>query len=196
MNTRLIKTRVCSNRILDVIFPIVLFVFSANGQGTIEFGFEEFPLGAAPAFVTQINPAAVPMISNNPNIPPFEGQKFLFTLGQISVKSPDQQPIQSFSLHLFIPQPPSPKAFSLLIGGAPQTVPTFGTWQTFQGSFQSPVQGINITLVDMVGEFWGSYAIDAVQFTTIPEPQTFWLLTMGAGAIALRQRLKHPNVHR
>jgi len=40
------------------------------------------------------------------------------------------------------------------------------------------------------------FSIDGVEFVTIPEPQTFWLLTIGAAAIVLRHRLKHPNLHR
>src|SRR5213075_1605439 len=96
------------------------------------------------------------------------------------------------------PVPPNyDLAFS--IGGLQPNIDQFGAWQTFQGSFPTPIQTLSIrAIISLAGgeREPHDYAIDAIEFVTVPEPQTFWLLTIGAAAILLRQRLKHPNVHR
>src|SRR2546430_103720 len=52
---------------------VVCFAVSVCGQGTIQFvGFEEYPVGAAPPFVTQIWRANPVVLDNTSAIKPFE----------------------------------------------------------------------------------------------------------------------------
>ena len=169
---------------------IWLFVpFWTRGQGTIQIGFEEFSVGVKPPFVslntTTISGATVADASTFPATPPFEGQNYLLGHGSIFLASPDGQPIQSYTMRLFLRDAPN-----LIFGvqGRIDEPLQFDTWQTIQGSFLSPVQRVGITGFYSIGETFGyDYAIDAVELTTIPEPQTFWLLTLGLGAILLRR---------
>jgi hypothetical protein len=161
---------------------------SAWAQGTIQFGFEEYSIGSTPPFVTQLVPSLTTkgvFDSSTVTIPSFEGQRFFFTSGLMRLTSPDRLPIQSFAMHVFvIPPPPSVNLFFSVSG---ERVQQFGSWQTVQGTFSSPIPNLEITAVDSLNQYFGSYAIDAIELTTVPEPQTFWLLTLGLSAILLRR---------
>src|SRR3954468_5324606 len=98
-------TSLTFNKLRSTIFLALIaaepsFIF---GQGTIQFGFEEFPVGTTPPFVTKEllaqGPPRVADAASFPTIPPFEGQKHLLGSGLISIASPDGQLIQSYSLH-------------------------------------------------------------------------------------------------
>ena len=88
-------------------------------------------------------------------------------------------------MHLYLVDVQNP--WYVWVGGQALVAPVVGNWQTIQGSFSSPVQNLRIDAFWSVQTIPGSVAIDAVEFTTVPEPQTFWLLTVGLGAILLRR---------
>jgi hypothetical protein len=160
---------------------------SALAQGTIQFGFEEYNEGATVPFANSILSRFPPTVSDGTSsgIQPFEGRKLLFASGYISLQSPDGLPIQSFTLHAFIPAPGNTVHFN--IGN--HSVGVFGSWQTVQESFSSPAQVLAISALDMEANP-AVFAIDSVEFVTIPEPQTVWLLGIAFGAIVLGSRLK------
>ena len=148
---------------------LIALTLLVTAQGTIKFGFEEYPSGTTPPFVKGIMGNFTPQVaaSTTPAIPVFEGQKFLYASGRISIDSPNGWPIQSFTLHAYTVAG-SPVTF--YIGG--QTVQQFGSWQTVQGSFTQPVQSFIIFAADIEDNPY-TFAIDDVEFTTVPEPQTF-----------------------
>src|SRR4051812_13705040 len=91
---------------------VLLFVTSICGQGTVQFAFEEFKVKDLPPFVTQVYPPGpgpqISMVADSvfaPPLQPFDGQKYLAAAGGIYIESPNGQPIQSFTLHLFTPPP-------------------------------------------------------------------------------------------
>src|SRR3954465_7389050 len=174
---------------------VLLFVTSISGQGKIQFGFEEFSVKDLPPFVT--GQASVQDSTSSIYIPAaFEGQKFLLGYGGISIASPDGQPIESFRVRVFLGElPQSLSPWYVTVGNQSLITRGVAEWQTFQGTFNSPVQSVNILAFVSFETIPGYFGVDDVQFVTVPEPQSFWLLTIGAGAIALRQRLKRPNVH-
>jgi hypothetical protein len=170
-------------------FAVISFSFiaSAPSQDTIQSGFEEYAAGTRPPFVIidvrTISNAAVADASTVPSVPPFEQQKFLWGGGSIFIQSPNGQPIESYTLHLFLQDAPN---LRFGIEGQRNAALQFNTWQIIQGSFTSPVQQFNVSGFYSIGEtFAAPYAIDAVEFTTVPESGTFWLLTLGLGAILL-----------
>lgn len=167
------------------------FAFNLLGQGTVQFGFEEYPVGTAPPFVVQIFPELTPRIANNTvGIEPFEGQKFLYGSGAILLKSPDGLPIKSFTLQAYMRPQGTTVRFNIGAGGAYQLVEQAAAWRTVEGFFELPVDGIEISGFD-IEDIPHSFAIDAVEYVTVPEPQTFWLLTLGISAITAA-RLKRP----
>ncbi|HUP77516.1 MAG TPA: hypothetical protein VM260_03075 [Pirellula sp.] len=164
------------------------------GQDTIQFGFEEYPVESTPPFVTpgflggaKVYASTTPFIQ----IQPFEGQKFLFGGGQIRIASPDGQLIQSFTLHAFGLGPNEGIGRSFFDIGN-QRVLNFGSWQTVQDSFVSPVPYIQISCFNFetIGT---SFGIDAVQFVTIPEPRTLWLLAFSPLLFARNFRRRKAN---
>lgn len=173
------------------IFSIAFLYFtvlSLWSQSIVQFGFEELPAGSTPPFVTQIYPQPAlgfqPKVADSsitPAVAPFEGQRFLYASGIMLMQSPNGQPIQSFTVHVFLP-PPS-VAGALAVAG--QSIQEFGVWRTVQGSFTTPVQNIAFNSVNTATDSWIPYAVDSVDFVTIPEPETFWLLSIGLTAIAL-----------
>src|SRR5689334_9531251 len=82
---------------------LVSFFTMTFAQGTIQFGFEEFPEGSTPPFVSSGFRGGAQVSGALAGTPfqPFEGQKFLLGNGEIRLASPDGQPIQSFTLHAF-----------------------------------------------------------------------------------------------
>ncbi len=169
----------------------------ALAQRTIQSGFENYAVDTRPPFVSldfrTISHAAVADSSTIPSIPAFEGQRFLGAGGSIFLESPNGQAIEAYTLHLFIRDAPN---LRFGIEGQRSAPLQFDTWQTIQGSFDSPVQSFNISGFYSVGETFDQfYAIDAVQFTTVPEPQTFWLITLGLTAVIFLphwKRMKSP----
>jgi len=171
---------------------LVCFAASVSAQGITEFiSFEQYPLNTRPAFIKGFSGDA--SVTDGSSLfvircPPFEGQKYLGAYMNVSLESPNANLIQSYTLHLFIQPPGAGLVPSVQIGG--QFVsPQVGVWQTIQSSFSSPVREIPISTTFVNGEEGRSvgYAIDALEFTTVPEPKTFLLLTIGAAAIALRR---------
>src|SRR4051812_25062625 len=145
-------------------------------QGTTEFGFEEFAAGSLPPFVKQTYPPSFPgqqysMIATFAPTQPYEGEKYLWAYGGILLQSPDGQPIQSYTLHCFVPG--LPLNWNQGFGIAGKTDPPviqFDVWQTIKGSFSSPAQGVDMFAIYSIGENFGyGFAIDAVEFTTVPE---------------------------
>ncbi|HUP77517.1 MAG TPA: hypothetical protein VM260_03080 [Pirellula sp.] len=169
-------------------------------QDTIQFGFEELPVGSTPPFVNVVSPnpwvssAKVADAGNSYGIPLFEGQKFLLGAGGISLASPDGQLIQSFTLHIFGTGSNGPVGPIFYIAGQP--VPQNGAWLTIQGSFGSPVQTINISDFVSSEVFPVGFGIDSVQFVTIPEPRTLWLLAFGPIFLAREFRRRKANAAR
>jgi hypothetical protein len=160
------------------------------GQSTIETGFEEYPIGATLPFVTQILSHFEPQVADSmtASIPPFEGNKFLYASGITWLKSPDGLPIESFTLHAFMPPQGNTVRFSI----GSQIIQPSTSWQTIQAFYDSPVQAIPIWGLDAETNPY-VYGIDAVQFVTIPEPKTFRLFPTGLAAIALRPLLRGPK---
>lgn len=184
-----------------VIGTLFLLMTISNGlaQATMRFGFEEFPLNSRPPFVTGFGGIAVSDGTSQYAVkcPPYEGQKYVGASALTFIASPDGQFIESFTIHLWVAPPQSGSAYTLRIGGQPEVIQQFGAWQTFQGSFSSPVEKLEIY---GYSSFEGApvlfYAVDGVEFTTIPETKTFWLLTIGLAAIAFRRRKTHPQTNR
>jgi len=192
-------TSLTFNKLRSTIFLALIavepsFIF---GQGTIQFGFEEFPVGTTPPFVIQdLSNERTPAVADSVTvsyIPPFEAQKYLIASGAISLKSPDGQMIQSYTLHFWMEA--SSRRF-FLVDGRSVTLGQSRAWNTVQGTLSSPAQSLSLWAYNQDEFLPELFGIDAVEFVTVPEPQTFWLLTLGAAAIALRPRLKHPKVHR
>lgn len=154
---------------------------SLRGQGTIQFGFEEFPVDSTPPFVSVYKPtpwrssANVADAANSYGIPPFEGPKFLLGVGGLHLASPDGQLIQSFTLRVFGTGPNEGTARPIFYV-ADQPVLQYGSWQTVQGSFAFPVPSFAIRDFVSSEVFPVGFGIDSVQFVTIPEPRTLWLL--------------------
>lgn len=181
----------------------LIAALSASAQGTIQFGFEEFAIGSTPPFVKTTYPPGIvgpnsSVVNSVSGVQPFEGDKFLWTSGGILLKSPDGQPIQSYTLHFFIPSQPNLNLQFGLSGKTDPKVIQTDSWQTILGSFSSPVEGVDIgAIIEVGGErFAAGFAIDAVEFDTVPEPQTFWLLTLGLAAISSHAVLKRPKPNR
>jgi len=170
------------------LFCAVTCSTEVRAQGTIQFGFEEFSVGTTPPFVTAIPPQVGPAIQDSlsSTFPPYEGQKFLVGTGTYFIQSPDGAMIQSLNMHVFLPKV-GPEATFVLVNNTIRPMGGGSDWQTIQTTLSSPVQTLRL------GAFYGfetlptTFAIDAVEFTTVPEPQTFWLLTLGLGAILLRR---------
>jgi len=156
---------------------------AASAQGTVSFGFEEYAVKDRPPFV--VGPASVEdAVSSRFVRPSFEGDKFLVGVGDISINSPNGASIQSYKLRLFLPEFQQPWYVTI---GSSSVIAAVGDWQTFQGTFDSPVESLHITAYYSFETIAGDFGVDAVEFTTVPEPQTFCLLTLGLGAILLRR---------
>jgi hypothetical protein len=186
-------------------FPKLLFGFifisclatSAIAQSTIQFGFEEFQIKDLPPFVT--GKASVEDSTSSLYIvtPAFERQKFLVGDWVISIASPNGQPIQSFSMRIFLPRNPVPPNDYYISGNAFSTARSGSAdWQPLQATFNSPVQALELRVTWSFEAIPAYFGIDAVQFVTVPEPKTFSLLTIGLATIALRALLKHPKQSR
>ncbi len=161
-------------------------------QGTIQFGFEEYDVGNTPPYVA--SSSKVGSAGTIDSILPFEGQKYLYAIGGTSLNSPDGQLIQSFSFHLFAPKAPFFSAIAVYVAG--QRLPTvdFDTWQRIDGALTAPVQTFGIYEINLAQEAGVSlFAIDAVEFATVPEPKAFWFIAIGLGAIVLSSRSKQSN---
>ncbi len=181
-----IKTWRAPSRVptLSALLMLVLFS-SARAQSTIQFGFEEYDVGATSPYVAASYSAVG---SANTRILPFEGQKFLFVSGGVSLSSPNGQLIQSFSFHLFVPTQPFYSSIRTYVADQRPQSFDFDAWQKIDGAFTTPVQTLQISEINFALEAGVPFfAIDSVEFTTVPEPQTFWLLTPGLGAILLRR---------
>ncbi len=168
------------------------FAFTTSAQSTIQFGFEEFNVKDLPPFVT--GQASVEDSTSSLYIvtPAFEGQKFLFGDWIISIASPDGQPIQSFSMHIFVPRHSVPPNDYLIVvpGAVTATLTGAQNWQPLQGTFKSPVQALEMRVTWSFETIPAHFAIDDVQFVTVPEPKTFWLIPLGFALIAFRPLLK------
>ena len=179
-----------------VLIAVPLAAFSIRGQEVINFSFEEFATGATPAFVSKAGPFSPPIVidsSTAPFIQPLEGQKYLRGGGSISIQSPNGQPISSYSLLLYLPDPGLHVSFG--IGG--QSLPvSFNIWQTFEGTFATPQTDLKISAFVQIGETFGtSYYIDDIHFITVPEPADWTLFGLGAIAIVLLDRSRRrPNL--
>jgi hypothetical protein len=191
-----ISLKVFSYLIIGVIL-ISFHVASTFAQGTVQFGFEEFSVGDAPPFVTAIAPRSLPTVKDSlsTSFPPYEGQRFLVGTGSYLIQTPDGAIIQALSMHIFLPNV-GPQATFVLVDNGLQPMRGGLGWQIMQVTLPSPVQTLRL------GAFYGTeavsttFAIDAVEFTTIPEPQTLWLLTIGLAAIAYRPLLKRQKPNR
>jgi hypothetical protein len=167
-----------------------------SAQGTIQFGFEDFQVKDRPPFVTgdsTIEDNSNPFLQGHP----FEGQKFLLTGTGATIQSPDGNPIISYTMHVYPPRHQlASDSWLIFIGDKPWSVGIGGSWQTFQATLDSPVDSL------LIRSFWSfetvssPIGIDAIEFVTIPEPQTLWLLTIGLAAIASRPLLKHRKQNR
>src|SRR5689334_16343858 len=75
-----------------------------RAQGTIQFGFEDYPIGSLPPFVTRESAFGTFVASGTAwrGRAPFEGQKLLLGSGRIRIEVPEGQSIQSFTVHLFV----------------------------------------------------------------------------------------------
>ena len=168
---------------------------AVSGQSTVQFGFEEFKLGASPPFVTQVYPQINPEVADPTSFPnnpqPFEGAQYLRSVGWTLLQSPDGKSIQSYTVHVFLPVKPNSTSFRF--GVESQSIDQAGSWQTVQGSFNLPAQSVTFSAADLAQQSYYEFFIDDVQLVTIPEPQTFWLVTIGLTAIASRAFLKRPK---
>ncbi|HUP77159.1 MAG TPA: hypothetical protein VM260_01270 [Pirellula sp.] len=174
-------------------FINVLMVWSLGfssvvlGQGTIAFGFEEFPVGSTPLFVDVGSRGYAEVADSTTPYPiqPFEGQKFLMGSGQIRLASPDGRLIESFTIHIFGmgPNEGSGRPF-VNVGNV--SLAQLESWQIIQGSFGSPVPYIQISAFNFETSPTG-FGIDSVQFVTIPEPQTLGLLACGLSILYVRK---------
>ncbi len=187
------------NKSIPTKFPKLLFgtililrlAIRTFAQGTIQFGFEDFPTGATPPYVTLNRFTGYAFVADSSSapyiIPPFEGQHFFSAAGSIFISSPDGQPIQSFSFDIFVPKPRFGFLGTLRIADQPQAY-VLDRWQEIHGSLAVPAQSVEISLIDSSEAVARSFAIDAVKFTTIPEPKTFWIFTIGLTAIIFLPR--------
>jgi hypothetical protein len=186
--------------IMKTIFTIILlfdaFVHLGHAQGTIQFGFEEYPLGAVPPFIRNLS-GFTPQIhvadtATDSAFPLIEGSKFLFAAGATAMASPDGQPIKAYSL-LFNTLGPAAGyngGFSI-DGGYVARVEDYGKWTKASGSFETPVCEIMLNGVQYSGEYFPlAYAIDAVEFQTVPEPRVISLVLVGIGLGLLRKQTR------
>jgi hypothetical protein len=177
----------------------ICLVTTASAQGTIQFGFENFSVGVTPPFVRQDLPnEAAPRVDDAIGtlevMPPFEGQRYLAASGAISIASPDGQLIQAYSFRLYVPSASrGSQGVVFTAAGKQMTVQEFDSWQLVQGAFPSPVATLSMAAFRPPEFSPAIYGIDSVEFSTIPEPKTFWLLTIGVAAIASRPLLKRPK---
>jgi hypothetical protein len=161
-------------------------------QGTVQVGFEEFPTGVTPPFVTRVDGLRAPSVKASGVTPAFDGQNYLDANGTISIASPDGQPIQSFTLHLFFPSDLAGTQLDFRLGSLQPTITAFGSWQTFQETFTVPVQSVGISTYVSIGErFPENFAVDGIEFVTIPEPQTIALFLLGLGAIFFNPNIRN-----
>jgi hypothetical protein len=176
------------------IFAIILLFLalsSAWGQGTVQFGFEEFQVKDLPPFVTGQASVEDSTSSFYINTPAFEGQKFLVGYWAISIASPDGQPIKSVNMRIFLPRHSVPPNDYNISGNAlSATRSGLGDWQPLQATFKSPVQALQLIVSWSFETVPAYFGIDGVEFVTVPEPQTYWLLSIGLTAIAFRPLLK------
>jgi len=174
-----------------VLIALLLATFSNRAQEVIFISFEEFPtdLGptGCPPFVKHVQPgwACVADNSTSPLIQAPDGQKYLRSGGDTSIRSPNGQLISSYSLLLYLPNPGSSSHLSFGIGGQGPPV-VFDTWQRFEGTFGTPQTDLKISAFVFNTEgFPTSYYVDAIQFVTVPEPAARTLFGLGAIAIFL-----------
>jgi hypothetical protein len=182
-------SRPFSRFINAIVLYSVPFLSAIRGQDTVQFGFEEFPADSTPPFVSPgpLGGATVYRSSTASSIQPFEGQQFLLGNGEIHLASPDGQLIQSFTIHAF--GTGTNQGFGrTFFNVGNQSVQEFGSWQTVQGSFEDPVSFVRITSFN-IETARIPFGIDAVQFTTVPEPQTFALLAFAFSLIPFARKV-------
>ena len=181
-------------RFLQMIFSVCLGV-PICAQSTIRFGFEEFQIKDVPPFVTPIGTGSASIEDSSSSafssyhVTPVEGQKFLLLSQSNRFASPNGEAIESFSMNLFVPRTYlASDNWSISIGNKTFNIGNGGAWHTVQATFDSPVQNFPMTAFWSFETVPSSVAIDAVEFITVPEPGTIWLLTLSFAAIAFHQR--------
>src|SRR3954468_25025565 len=140
---------------------VLSFLPVVSGQGTLQFGFEEYQVKNTPSFVTGLgsvedSTSSLPFL----RIPAYEGQKFLVGTGIISIQSPNSEPIKSFTVHLFLPRTSMPPWYAS-VGNVLVPPDAVGSWQTIEGAYDSPVQSLTISGFYGPEFIRGDYAIDA-----------------------------------
>jgi hypothetical protein len=64
-------------------------------------------------------------------------------------------------------------------------------WQTFKGTFATPVEQFGASAVYELGErFPAGFAIDGIELITIPEPHAVWVLALGVMLIRWPRKLQ------
>lgn len=149
--------------------------------GTFRTGFEEHSVGDRPSFVRAGLFGALPQISTSstaPSYPPFEGDKFLTTSGEIRIASPDGSLITGFSLWFFAPTPVGRGGFSAgEYGPLPED---YGKWSRAGGTFATPISELSVQyLIFGPGQITtAQFAVDSLELLTIPEPSTALILAV------------------
>ena len=173
---------------------VSVVMFKVHAQGTSNFiGFEEYPVGTTPPFVQPVAPQFPATVQDSSTsvviCPPFDGQKFLVGVGTIFIKSPDGQPIQSFDLHFFVDPKPS-SGWVIQFSNSQFATSNGGKWETVHRTLDTPVQTLQISAVWGIENNRGAFAIDDLQLTTIPEPNTVALFSLGLCTIILVPKIR------
>ncbi len=168
----------------------VVFSGTAGAQGTIRLGFEDEPTGTQPSYVRPTFSRAVVTGTSVTGINAHEGERYLQVIGSAVLRSPNSEPIQSFSLRFYMPDTPGATRFLFGAGNAPGRSEEVGTWQLLNGTFSTPVAEFALSGFIQLGETLPAiFGIDDVRLVTIPEPSTGTIIAMGlAGWVLLRKR--------
>jgi hypothetical protein len=197
-----------SSTLLFLFFAFVEVSRSTFAQGTFATGFELYPDGTVPSFVTRAasfpSPpwpdAHVVTGSGFADVSAAEGAKSLHSeLTPILVRLPDGAPISAFRLVFLADQSllgasldrPSAGVGGDIVGPGyffQADLTRLGEWQEIKGTFPSPVSALRLWATAQAGggepvTAYFPFSIDRLELFTIPEPATWSLLAMVAGAL-------------
>ncbi len=97
------------------------------------------------------------------------------------LSSPDGEPIKQFSLYLYLPSVYAQQPVSFGVGQTAGDPKQAGRWQLLSGTLDQPASGLHIYGFIEGPEIRSAhFSIDSVKLTTIPEPSTIALLTLGS----------------
>lgn len=167
------------------------------GQGTFHLSFEEFPLLAVPPYATKLfELEQTPFVGDSStwsSVAAYDGTKYLDAAGVILIGAPNQQPIASFSMRVYVSQASSlfPPTFSVdarAWSGVHLSSDHFGSWQTIDGTLPEAVPYLHISSLYYFDYEFPSplrFALDSIDLVTIPEPSILAICALTSGLLFL-----------